>query len=35
MTTRSVTHGEFTIEREYDAPPEPGLCGVVHSGSKR
>ena len=21
MTTRSVTHGEFTIEREYDAPP--------------
>jgi uncharacterized protein YndB with AHSA1/START domain len=34
MTTRSVTHGEFTIEREFDAPPNRVFAAFATEAAK-
>jgi uncharacterized protein YndB with AHSA1/START domain len=34
MTTSSISHGEFTIEREYDAPPERVFAAWANEEAK-
>jgi uncharacterized protein YndB with AHSA1/START domain len=34
MTTRSVTHGQFSIEREYDAAPERVWAAFANEDAK-